>query len=103
MKYTSGPWYPGHMGNSTTECECRGIVDETYLGGIAKVFVDNGIKSISEGGNDCPPYLEAVGNMHLIAAAPEMYELLLFVLSKQYLDTEDLTKIQKLIDKIERN
>ena len=35
--------------------------------------MDNGISSIDEGGNDCPPKKEAVANMHLIAAAPELF------------------------------
>ncbi|MPR62730.1 hypothetical protein D7027_13045 [Ochrobactrum intermedium] len=45
------------------------------MGCIATVEVDNG-RAVSDGGNDAPPLEEAVANMHLIAAAPDMYEAL---------------------------
>jgi hypothetical protein len=38
--------------------------------------MDNGIAMIADGGNDCPPRGEAIANMHLIAAAPELFEAL---------------------------
>jgi hypothetical protein len=40
------------------------------------VHVDNGIASLADGGNDSPPKHEAVANMHLIAAAPDLYSAL---------------------------
>ena len=74
--FTPGPWHVGHLGSEST-CQCRGICDEGYAGGIATVHVDNGIKMIGEGGNDCPPLAEAVANMHLMAAAPELLACLI--------------------------
>lgn len=75
-KFTPGPWYPGHLGDPETNCECRSIVGEGHAGGIAEVHMDNGIKSIADGGNDCPSREEAIANMHLIAAAPDLYTAL---------------------------
>jgi hypothetical protein len=49
-------------------------VSESYAGGICTVQVDNGLR-IGEGGNDAPPRDEAIANMHLIAAAPELLQL----------------------------
>ena len=68
--FTSGPWYPGHLGE-VGRCQC-----ETFAGGIAHVHMDNGIADIAEGGNDCPPKDQAIANMHLIASAPDLYEAL---------------------------
>lgn len=75
-KHSSGPWYPGHLGDESIKCNCRSIVNEGYEGGIAQVYVDNGILSISDGGNDCPSLEAAIANMHLIAASPDMLESL---------------------------
>jgi hypothetical protein len=69
--HTPGPWHPGHLGDQSTKCECTHVVSEVYFGGICTVHVDNG-KRVSDGGNDAPPRHEAIANMHLIAAAPDM-------------------------------
>jgi len=74
-KFSPGPWHPGHLGNPDLKCECRYILDEGHCGGIGEVYVNNG-KPISEGGNDAPDYAEAVANMHLMAAAPDLYAAL---------------------------
>lgn len=73
-KHSSGPWYPGHLGDDSIGCECQYIVNEGYAGGIAEVYIDNGIKSIADGGNDCPSLEEAIANMHLIAASPDLLD-----------------------------
>lgn len=73
-KFTKGPWIAGHLG-SDSKCQCQSILAEGYMGCIATVEVDNG-RPVSDGGNDAPPLEEAVANMHLIAAAPELYEAL---------------------------
>ncbi len=73
-KHTPGPWHPGHLGSDST-CQCKSVVDEGYAGGICTVHVDNGLL-VGEGGNDAPPRDEAIANMRLIAAAPEMLEVL---------------------------
>ena len=73
-KHTPGPWHVGHLG-SESSCQCRSVVDEGYAGGICTVHVDNG-KLVGEGGNDAPSRDEAVANMHLIAAAPDLLEAL---------------------------
>lgn len=71
-KFTPGPWIAGHLG-SDRKCQCSSILAEGYMGCIATVEVDNG-RAVSDGGNDAPPLEEAVANMHLIAAAPDLYE-----------------------------
>lgn len=72
-KHTPGPWHPGHLGDDSIDCDCTYILSEDgIMGGICEVYVDNGILSISEGGNDCPPLEEAVANMHLIASSPDL-------------------------------
>lgn len=73
-KHSSGPWYPGHLGNDSTSCDCHHIVNEGYAGAIAIIGLDNGIKSIADGANDCPPLEEAIANMHLIAASPDLLD-----------------------------
>lgn len=80
-KFTPGPWYPGHLGDPDTTCECRSIVDEGHAGGIAEVHMDNDISLISEGGNDAPSREQAIANMHLIAAAPDLYTIVADYLS----------------------
>lgn len=69
-KHTPGPWHPGHLG-SDSSCQCRYVLDEGHAGGICTVHVDNG-KRISDGGNDAPSREQAIANMHLIAAAPDL-------------------------------
>jgi hypothetical protein len=61
-----GPWGAGHLGRTDMKCQCRYIFDNGHMGGIAEVYVDNGIKMIADGANDCPPLDEAVANLHLI-------------------------------------
>jgi hypothetical protein len=75
-QFTPGPWHAGHLGDESTTCNCKSVVSEVYAGGICEMDVSNGIKLISEGGNDAPPQIEPVANMHLIAAAPDMYAVL---------------------------
>ena len=75
-KFTPGPWYPPHLSDDSTTCNCRSIVEGGYAGGIATVHVHNGIASIRDGGNEAPPLEEAKANGHLIAAAPELYDVL---------------------------
>lgn len=75
-KFTPPPWEPPHFSRPDSGCNCTSIVEGTYAGGIGCIYVSNGIKSISEGGNDCPPVEEARANGFLIAAAPELYEAL---------------------------
>jgi hypothetical protein len=74
LKHTPGPWHVGCLGGEGT-CQCRNVLDEGYAGGIATIHMSNGIASISEGGNDAPPRDEAIANMRLIAAAPDLLEV----------------------------
>jgi hypothetical protein len=74
VKHTPGPWYPGHLG-SESKCQCTSVVSEAYFGSICQVSTNNG-KTVSEGGNDAPPKNEAIANMHLIAASPDMLQAL---------------------------
>jgi hypothetical protein len=69
-KATPGPWHTGHLCNDSHSCNCPYIFDEqSYMGGIAEVYVDNGIASIADGANDCPPLEEAKANQRFIALA----------------------------------
>lgn len=74
-QHTPGPWSPGHMANNAHPCNCATIFSETCLGGVATVHVGNGMP-ISDGGNDCPALPEAQANARLIAAAPELADVL---------------------------
>ena len=84
-QHTPGPWIPGHLGIDDHPCQCRSVVSEGYAGGICTVHVENsekvGSRSIAEGFNDCPPQDEAVANMRLIAAAPELLNAVRALLS----------------------
>ena len=72
--HTPGPWRAGCITDPQSACDCASILDEgRYMGGIAQVYVHNGIDNISQGGNDCPPRDEAIANALLIAAAPDMF------------------------------
>jgi hypothetical protein len=70
VKHTPGPWYPGHLGSAST-CQCTSVVADGYFGSICQVSTNNG-KAVGDGGNDAPPRDEAIANMHLIAAAPDL-------------------------------
>lgn len=73
-KHSPGPWYPGHLGDDTIDCECAYVLSEGYTGRIATINVDNGLGSLIDGWNDCPSREEAVANMHLIAASPDLLD-----------------------------
>ncbi len=74
-KWSGMPWDHGCLGFDST-CQCPYIFDGGHAGGIAEVYIDNGISSIAEGGNDCPPRDVAIANMHLIASAPFLFHAL---------------------------
>lgn len=74
VKHTPGPWHVGHLGGDGN-CQCRTVVDEGYAGGVCTVHLGNGLP-VGEGGNDAPTLEEAVANMHMIAAAPDLLEAL---------------------------
>jgi hypothetical protein len=65
---THGVWGAGHLADDDMKCNCRYVFSEGHLGGIAEVYVDNGIPSIADGGNDCPSLDEAKANLALIVA-----------------------------------
>lgn len=67
----------GHMGDPDHPCNCRYIVDESHMGGIAEMLVHNGIESPSEGGNDCPKLPLAVAYMNLLVGAANALPALL--------------------------
>ncbi|PZR76656.1 MAG: hypothetical protein DI537_43955 [Stutzerimonas stutzeri] len=64
---TQGDWHAGHLSDDAHPCGCRYLFSEGHMGGIAEVYVDNGIKGIAEGANDCPVEDEAKANLLLIA------------------------------------
>lgn len=77
--HTPGPWSVPHFARAHG-CGCRYIFAGEYLGGIAEVYVDNGMMP-SGGGNDCPSVDEATANARLIAAAPDLLEALNFLVN----------------------
>lgn len=84
VKFTPGPWFPGHLGEDSP-CQCTFVMSEGYAGGIATIEVENsekvGSRSVADGFNDAPPKEEAIANMHLTAAGPDMYAALEKVLN----------------------
>lgn len=81
-KQTSrGEWIGGHFADADHPCPCRSIVNEGYAGGLFTVHIDNGIASIEDGGNDCPPLEEAAANQAFVLLAantladPELVEM----------------------------
>jgi hypothetical protein len=74
-KFTPKPWSIPHFARDEVKCDCASILAEGYMGAIAEVHFDNGLR-IGNGGNDCPPIEEAKANARLMAAAPELLEAL---------------------------
>ena len=68
--HTQGPWHAPCFATVIDGCDCRYVLSEGYAGSICEVSIDNGIRLVTEGGNDCPPLEEAKANAHLIADAP---------------------------------
>ncbi len=64
---TAGPWYPGHLCDEDSTCNCASILSDTgIMGAVATVHYDNGLP-VGEGGNDAPPISEAKANQRFIA------------------------------------
>lgn len=75
--------HAGHISDPDSTCNCRVIVDEVYAGGIAEIFVNNGIPSIADGGNDCPPEEVAIAYMKLLVGAANALPALLDALENK--------------------
>ena len=75
-KHTPGPWSVPHFAQPDVGCQCTYVLSSGYFGCIATIAIANGIGSVADGDNDCPPLEEARANAHLIAAAPELLEAL---------------------------
>jgi hypothetical protein len=75
---TPGPWYPGHLADDSSSCNCTSILAENGLmGSIAQVTVDNGLP-VGEGGNDGPSFEEAKHNLrHMALMSPDNIRRLL--------------------------
>lgn len=71
------------MADNETTCQCAYVLADPYFGSIAIISIDNGL-IIGEGGNNSPPIDIAKANAHLIAAAPELYESLHWVIEKTH-------------------
>ena len=80
---THGDWHAGHFSDETHSCQCRYVFSEGHMGGIAEVYVDNGIKSIADGANDCPVAEEAKANLLLIPAMKNALPALLEAVSPE--------------------
>lgn len=75
---TSGPWWPGHLADENSTCDCASILAENgKMGSIAQVTIDNGLR-IGDGGNDGPPIEEAKRNLaHIARCSPDNIRALL--------------------------
>lgn len=74
FNHTAGEWSPGHLGREDMKCQCQYIFGGDYLGAIGEVYIDNGIRGLENGENDCPPKKEAVANLHLMAASSDLLD-----------------------------
>lgn len=70
--HTPGPWHTGCFVDPESACQCRSILAETMCGSVCQISLHNGIETVTDGSNDCPPLEEARANARLIAAAPEL-------------------------------
>ena len=61
--------HAGHLADSDHPCQCRYIFDEAHLGGIAEIYVNNGIPSAADGGNDAPVEPLAIAYLKLLVGA----------------------------------
>ncbi len=69
-EHTPLPWLgKPHLIDDSTSCNCTSWCEETYAGGILTINVNNGISSISEGGNDAPPLDVAKANAMFVDKA----------------------------------
>jgi len=66
---TPGEWGAGCLGNDDVKCNCAYVLSDHHMGSIATVNINNGIKSIADGGNDSPSEDEAKANLNLIVQA----------------------------------
>lgn len=102
--HTPGPWSIPHFARPDVGCDCRWILAEPYMGSICEISLDNA-KLISEGGNDSPALAEAQANARLIAAAPDLYEVLRLIADStavlNHLDPEYLQAISEALAKVE--
>lgn len=60
--------YAGHLADPNHTCQCRYVFDEGHAGGIAEVYVDNGL-NIVDGGNDAPKLELAQAYLRLLVGA----------------------------------
>lgn len=75
---TGGEWSPGCLAHHEDGCQCKYVFGGDYMGGIAEVYVDNGIRGLANGENDCPPKDEARANLrHIARCSPDKIAALL--------------------------
>ncbi len=95
-KATPGEWSTPHLSEPDVNCQCRYILCEGYAGSVATVEVGDG-KSISDGGNDCPPLGEAMANGSLIAhSRNSIRAIVLEVLSSREREGEMLERCARV-------
>lgn len=80
-KWTPGPWPVPHFARDDVNCDCTYICAE--YGGMGSIATIDVCKSENfDWGDDFGPDVEqAKANAHLIAAAPDMYEALMCLLT----------------------
>lgn len=80
---TGGEWTAGCLARHEDGCQCAYIFGGDYMGGIGTVYIDNGIRGLAEGQNDCPPKDEARANLlHIARCSPATILSLLSRLDK---------------------
>lgn len=74
-KHTSGPWMVPHFARDDHPCECQYILADGFMGSVATVRNERD-------GKHYPAGDEAKANAYLIAAAPDLYEVLAAMIGK---------------------
>lgn len=80
FKGTKGEWTLPHFADPKSNCKCGYVLCEKYCGSVATVNYSNDSDNWRNGGY--PPVEEAKYNAYLIAAAPELLKVLIYLLRK---------------------
>lgn len=70
FKGTKGEWWLPHFADTTCECDCGFVLNESVMGAIATVHYHKSDK------DENPPLEEAVYNARLISSAPNLLMIL---------------------------
>lgn len=80
FKGTKCEWTLPHFADPKSNCKCGYVLCEKYCGSVATVNYSNDSDNWRNGGY--PPVEEAKYNAYLISAAPELLQVLIYLLRK---------------------